>query len=168
MVALCLLFLALPDHHTKKARQLTVIESLEKLDLLGFAIFAGFSIQILLALNWGGSRFPWNSAIVIGLLCGSGGALIIFVIWEHYMGKEAMIPLSLIGRRVIWSSCLNYCFFAGWLLSSTYYLPIYFQAVRNATPTMSGVNLLPAVIGNMLFAGVTGGLGTVFPRSCLR
>ncbi|KAL8861950.1 MAG: hypothetical protein Q9178_001820 [Gyalolechia marmorata] len=158
VVALCLFFLALPDHHAKKARQLTVVESLGKLDLLGFAIFAGFSVQILLALNWGGSRFPWNSATVIGLLCGSAGALIVFVIWEHYMGKEAMIPLSLIGRRVIWSSCLNYCFFAGWLLSSTYYLPIYFQAVRNATPTMSGVNLLPAVIGNMLFAGLTGGL----------
>lgn len=62
-------------------------------------------------------------------------------------------------RRVIWSSCLNYSCFAGWLLSSTYYLPIYFQAVRYATPPLSGVDLLPSVVGDMLFAGLTGGLG---------
>ena len=159
MVALCLLLLNLPDHTGKNAVKRTIGESLSKLDLIGFVIFAGSTIQILLALNWGGTRYPWNNAIIIGLFCGSGGALIIFLVWEYHMGDGAMIPFSLVRRRVIWSSCLNYACFAGWLLSSTYYLPIYFQAVRNATPTMSGVNLLPSIIGNMLFAGLTGGLG---------
>ena len=37
-----------------------------------------------------------------------------------------------------------------------YYLPIYFQAVRGASPTMSGVDLLPSIISQMIFAIVSG------------
>jgi hypothetical protein len=37
-----------------------------------------------------------------------------------------------------------------------YYLPIYFQAVRGATPTMSGVDLLPSILSQMIFAIVSG------------
>jgi hypothetical protein len=74
------------------------------------------------------------------------------------MGAKAMIPLSIIRRRVIWSSCMNYACFTGSLLTATYYLPIYFQAVRNASPTMSGVDLLPSIITTVLFGIITGGL----------
>lgn len=163
VVALSLLSIALPDHSGKGAEKRTVGNSLRKLDLIGFAIFAGSSIQVLLALNWGGSSYSWNSATIIGLFCGAGGALLVFLAWEYYKGDETMIPFSLIGRRVVWSSCVNYGCFAGCLLTSTYYLPIYFQAVRNATPTMSGVDLLPSILGNMLFAILTGGLGKTDP-----
>ena len=162
-MALSLLIIALPDHSGKGAEKRTLGESLGKLDLIGFAIFAGSSIQLLLALNWGGSRYSWSSATIIGLFCGAGGALLVFLAWEHYKGDEAMIPLSLIGRRVVWSSCLNYGCFTGCLLTSTYFLPIYFQAVRNATPTLSGVDLLPSILGNMLFAILTGSAGMIDP-----
>jgi hypothetical protein len=37
-----------------------------------------------------------------------------------------------------------------------YYLPIYFQAVRGASPTMSGVDLLPSILSQMIFAIVSG------------
>lgn len=75
------------------------------------------------------------------------------------MGNEAMIPLPLIRRRVIWSSCLNYACLFGSMLITTYYLPIYFQAVRNATPTLSGVDLLPSILSSVLFGIICGGLG---------
>jgi hypothetical protein len=74
------------------------------------------------------------------------------------MGSKAMVPLSVIRRRIIWSSCLNYACFTGALLSATYYLPIYFQAVRNASPTMSGVDLLPSIITTALLGVLTGAL----------
>ncbi|MCJ1356954.1 MAG: hypothetical protein MMC33_006950 [Icmadophila ericetorum] len=158
VVALLLVFIALPDHSGKSTETRTVGQFLAKLDVIGFAIFAGASIQLLLALNWGGIDYSWSSSTIIGLFCGAGGVLLVFLPWEYYKGNEAMIPFSLIGRHVVWSSCVNYGFFAGCLLTSTYYLPIYFQAVRNATPTLSGVDLLPSILGNMLFAILTGGL----------
>lgn len=45
------------------------------------------------------------------------------------------------------------------MLITNYYLPIYFQAVRHATPTMSGVYLLPAILSQIIFATVSGILG---------
>lgn len=166
VVALCLLFISLPENSStdSKIKQQSLPKYLKQLDLLGFSIFAVSSTQVLLALNWGGTKSAWNSATVIGLFCGSGGALIAFIIWEGWMGREAMIPFALVKRQVVWSSCINYGCFAGCLLTSSYYLPIYFQAVRNASPTMSGVDLLPSILGNMIFAIITGSLGITLSK----
>ena len=164
VVALCLFFISLPENSSSdtKPKQQSLSDYLKQLDLLGFSIFAVSSTQVLLALNWGGTKSAWNSATVIGLFCGSGGALIAFVVWEGWMGREAMIPFALVKRQVVWSSCINYGCFAGCLLTSSYYLPIYFQAVRGASPTMSGVDLLPSILGNMIFAMLTGSLCTIY------
>ena len=159
VVLLLLLFIDLPDHNAKDIGNRTLGATLRRLDLIGFALFAGFSIQILIALNWGGSKYPWNSSVIIGLFPGAVGVLCAFAVWEAYMGDEAMIPYSLIRRRVVWSSCINYGFFAGCLLTTTYYLPIYFQATRKTSPTMSGVDLLPSILGTVLSSMVTGALG---------
>lgn len=159
VVAILLLSIALPNHDGAGVEKGTVRQSLAKLDLIGFAIFAGSSIQLLLALNWGGTTYSWQSANIIGLFCGAGGALFAFIAWEQHKGDEAMIPFALIRRRVVWTSCINYACFAGSLLVSTFFLPIYFQAVRDATPTMSGVDLLPTILANVLFVILTGGLG---------
>lgn len=70
-----------------------------------------------------------------------------------------MTPLALIKRRVIWSSCLNIAGFVGCAFTTTYYFPIWFQAVKGASPTASGVDMLPGVILNMVTTVVAGGLG---------
>jgi hypothetical protein len=158
VAATFLLFISLPLRTTKGAGKQTVLNTLGKLDLIGFSLFAPATIQFIFALEWGGIKYAWNSATIIGLFCGSFGTLLVFLAWEHHMGDEAMIPLSIIGRRVVWSSSLNYVCFMGSMLISTYYLPIYFQAVRNATPTLSGVDLLPSVISTIIFGIVSGGL----------
>jgi hypothetical protein len=44
---------------------------------------------------------------------------------------------------------------------TTYYLPIYFQAVRGASPTVSGVDLLPSIGGTIVFGIIAGGLGMI-------
>lgn len=75
-----------------------------------------------------------------------------------------MIPFSAVRQRVVWSACLVNFFFFGSMLITNYYLPIYFQAVRYATPTMSGVYLLPAILSQIIFATVSGILGMLhFP-----
>jgi hypothetical protein len=75
-----------------------------------------------------------------------------------------MIPLALIKRRVIWSSCINYAFFIGSMLTSTYYLPIYFQSIKNASPLMSGVDLLPSILSTVLAGIITGAASESIPK----
>ncbi|KAL9620370.1 MAG: hypothetical protein Q9160_005070 [Pyrenula sp. 1 TL-2023] len=85
----------------------TVTGILGKLDLVGFSLFAPAATQFILALQWGGTTHPWNSATIIGLFCGAFGTMIIFLAWEHYMGDGAMIPFSIIGKRVLSQLCLS-------------------------------------------------------------
>jgi nitrate/nitrite transporter NarK len=115
--------------------------------------------MFLMALEWGGTKYPWDSATVIGLLCGAVGTFISFVVWEYRLGDEAMIPYSILQRREVWSSCLVTGFFFGNLLIFSYYLPIYFQAVKGVNPAPSGLCILPGIASQMLMAIISGVLG---------
>jgi hypothetical protein len=166
-VAILLLLISIPDLTLKDAGlgKLTFCIMIEKLDLLGFALFAPASIQFLLALQWGGTKYPWNSSTIIGLLCGAGVTFAAFVGWEYRKGDAAMIPLSMVKQRIIASSCVVIFFFFGSMLTMSYYLPIYFQTVRGVSPTLSGVYTLPVILSQMVFAIVSGYLGTLLEVS---
>ncbi|KAI4719068.1 MFS general substrate transporter [Aureobasidium sp. EXF-10727] len=129
---------------------------LRGLDLVGFALFAPAIIQLLLALEWGGTTYPWNSSTVIGLFCGGAATALVFLTWEYFKGDDAMVPFSMVRRRIFWSSCLTVFFTFASMLIVNFFLPNYFQAVRGASPTMSGVDMLPSIISQMIFAIVSG------------
>jgi hypothetical protein len=149
----------IPDQ-TPKEKASTVARTIHtKLDLIGFAIFAPAAIQALLALQYGGIHFPWNSLQVIGLFCGAGATFVVFLAWEYHAAEKAMIPLSLVRQRRVWTSCLVYGFLLGQSYATIFYLPVYFQAVRGASPLMSGVYLLPGILGQMFAAVASGALG---------
>lgn len=157
-----LLLIHIPDQAHKIELQPTLRMTIKKLDLVGFLLFAPAAIQFLLALEWGGSCYPWSSAIIIGLFCSALGTFCIFIWWEYRTGDVAMIPLSIFHNKIVWSGCLVIFFFSGTMLTTSYYLPIYFQAVKGTTPTLSGVYVLPVILSQMLFAAVSGFLGKFF------
>lgn len=47
----------------------------------------------------------------------------------------------------------------GTVYLTTYYLPIYFQAVRAKSPFGSGVAVLPNILAQMILGIISGGLG---------
>lgn len=161
-----LFFIDIPDHRIKSQIQTTIPKILHSLDLLGFAIFASGAIMFLLALQWGGTEYKWSDATVIGLFCGSAAMLVIFLIWEKKRGDTAMIPLSLFKNRIVWTGCLTIFFFMANMLTTSYYMAIYFQAVRGIEPTLSGVYLLPSILSQIAFAITSGILGIYVP-SCV-
>jgi len=101
--------------------------------------------------------------MVIGLFCGSFGTILVFLTWEYQMGDDAIIPLPLIGRSIILCSVLNMGFVLSCLEVTAYYLPVWFQAVLNTSPSMSGVDLLALLLTNVLFLVICGGLCKVQP-----
>ena len=153
------MFVRLPDLTKKSEVKSTILITLEQLDLFGFAIFAPAAIQLLLALQWGGTRYVWSSATIIGLFCGAAGTFCVFLAWEYRRGDTAMIPYSMVRRKIVWCSCVVVFFFMGSMIITSYYMPIYFQTIRNATPTMSGVYILPAILSQILFSAISGVLG---------
>ncbi|PBP21838.1 hypothetical protein BUE80_DR007346 [Diplocarpon rosae] len=156
LAAFLIVFISFPGK--KPITKKPLLQRLLALDLVGFFFFAPAAMMLIFAVEWGGTMHAWGSATIIGLFVGSGLTFLVFVAWEYHVGSGAMIPLSIIGRRVIWCSCLYMLFFIGSALTAIYYLPLYFQTVRHASPTMSGVDLLPSIIATSLFSIVAGGL----------
>ena len=151
--------LHIPDQIAKPGWRTVLRNSLSEFDLVGFALFAPASIQFFLALQYGGNQYAWNSATIIGLFCGAGATFILFLAWDYHKGDKAMIPMSILGNRAVWSSCSTGLFFGGTIFITSYYLPIYFQEVIGTSPLMSGVDVLPNILPQMLMSVLAGKLG---------
>lgn len=158
VAAIFLILINIPDR-VDRANRPSIGNILRKLDLLGFVFFAPSAVMLLLALQWGGVKFAWGSATIIGLFCGAAGMFSVFAAWEYRVGDGAMIPFYMVRQRVIWSSCITMGCFFGSLLTITYYLPIYFQSIKGVSPGLSGVYLLPSILSMMITAVTSGILG---------
>ncbi|KAK4233250.1 major facilitator superfamily domain-containing protein [Achaetomium macrosporum] len=158
VVVVGLVLIRIPDQ-SAKPRPWTVLRRLYlELDLPGFALLAPAAVQLLLALSWGGTKYAWNSENIIGLFCGSGATALAWLAWNLYGGDNALIPFSIIRVRATWSGALTQCFLLTIAYCVSFFLPIYFQAVRGASPMMSGVYILPGIISQLLMTGIGGRL----------
>jgi len=159
IVAAMLLFSRIPEGGVAKPKAMEVVKDLHnKLDLVGFALFAPSVMMLLLAVQWGGNEYAWDSATVIGLFCGFVGNFAIWALWNHWKGDKALIPFSMASKLTVWTSCLFLGILMGSMFVAIYYLPIYFQAVNGVTPTMSGVYMLPSILAQLISAVLAGKL----------
>lgn len=159
LAAATMVVLHIPEQQTKQ-NPLSLLPRLHHhLDLIGFVLFAPAILMLLLALQFGGASHPWNSSVVIGLFCGSVAVFVVWFFWNRYRGDEAMIPYSIISRRDVLASGVYEAFLMSAVYGGIYYLPIYFQAVNNASAMLSGVYLLPMILAQLFMAGAAGGAG---------
>ena len=84
-VVLLLLFFH-PKVHANTAAPL--LEKLKHLGFPDFCLFAPAVIMLLLSLQWGGEKYPWNSATIIGMLCGFGGLIVLFMARQWHEQDE--------------------------------------------------------------------------------
>jgi hypothetical protein len=158
-VVCALLFIRIPRPKHQVRISSNIWTALKSLDLVGFLLFAPAAIMFLLALEWGGNAYKWGSATVIGLFCGAAGTFAVFLGWEYKVGDVAMIPFGLTKRKITLASCTTMFFLAASLNMMSYYLAIYFQAIRGATPSLAGVYILPSILSQMFVAITAGILG---------
>src|SRR5450631_3098867 len=70
-----------------------------RLDILGAALMVGAAVALLLALSWGGSRYGWASAQILGLVGVSALMWGLFV-WRLMTAPEPFIPLTMVREPV--------------------------------------------------------------------
>lgn len=91
----------------------------------------------------GGEEIPYNSKSFLALCLSSSLSFIVFVYIELKIARDPILPLSFLkDRSVLGSSLSNWCCMMV-LMTTTYYLPVYFSAVLNMKPTDIGKRLLP-------------------------
>ena len=151
LVALIIFF-----HPERRTVSGSFLHRIVDLDLTGNFLLITAVIMLLLALQWGGTTYPWNSATVIGLLTGAGVEIFVFLGWQKYRGESALIPLKIINQRTVAASFGMSFFISGATFVHSYYLPYWFQVIRNYSATRSGVDLIPYVASNFFFAMVAG------------
>ena len=158
--ALTLILLTFLFHpKTKESTELSPFQRLKQLDIIGLCLFAPAVTMLLLALQWGGEKYAWNTAIPIGLLCGFVVCSIIFATWQWYKQDAASIPPSVfLDRTVFFGSMAGLFAFSG-IQIYAYYLPTWFQVINGVDPTTSGVYTLPQVLGTVIASLISGFLG---------
>lgn len=134
---------------------------LKELDLYGVVLFLPSLVCLLLALQWGGTTYAWNSGRIIALFVVAGLCCIGFVAVEIKQGDRATIPPSMMARRTLWACTIFVFFLGGSFMVITYYIPIWFQAIKGTTAIQSGINNLPSILAAVVFSIVSGGLVTV-------
>jgi hypothetical protein len=163
VVAVLLFFLRIPEADSKPPARQVLGTAIKSLDLPGFVLISPAAVMFLLGLQYGGNQYAWNSSVVIGLLVGAGVMFALFLVWEHKQGDEAMVPFAMLTHRIIWSAAGNTFFLLSSILVADFYLAIYFQAIHNDSPLMSGVHMLPTTIGMVLFTMTSGVMSTYRP-----
>ena len=119
----------------------------------------------LLAFQWEGQCYAWNSANIIGLLCGFVGTIALFALWQWRQQEEASIPPKILLQRTIGFGAVAGGLTLGGFQVITYFLPIWFQVIWGVSPTGSGIRYLPTVLGNILISIISGAFGASPPYS---
>lgn len=129
---------------------------LKAMDWWGMLSFLAFVLMLLLGLDFGGAVFPWNSAKVIALIVVGIAMLGVFIWSEAKLARHPLIPLNLFRDKSNLAS-LGVGFFHGLaFMPGEYYIPLYLQAVKQATPVRSGVLLVPLIVATALTGVLTG------------
>lgn len=146
-----MLAIRVPEHMSKPP-PLPVISRLHRhLDLIGFILITGATVQLLVALNLGGNKYEWFDLEEIALFTSSVAFFYAYVLWAIASGDKAIVPIDMPRAGLVWFGALTMGALTGTMFIQSYMLPIYFQAILDASPTMSGVYLLPSILSQLLF-----------------
>lgn len=132
------------------------LRRVSELDVVGTMLLLGAFIMLFLGLQYTEELVPWGSPKVIGLLVGCGVTFFLFWVWQWWKQEAALLPPRIMSQRSIAAACAMSFGIYSALLIHSYYLAIWFQAVKGASAIRSGVNIIPYVAGNSLFSVIAG------------
>ncbi|OTA52271.1 multidrug resistance protein Fnx1 [Hypoxylon sp. EC38] len=152
-VVLVILIISMRVRHNKD----TTGNPLKHIDLGGNLLLIASVVSVLLALTWGGTEYPWSSwRTLVPLILGFAGIASFVVAQSLNIIPEPTMPLRLFSNRTSLAGFGLTTIHAILMYWQIYFLPLYFQSCLEASPTLSGVYLLPTVIISMIFAVISG------------
>jgi EmrB/QacA subfamily drug resistance transporter len=124
-------------------------ETRYRIDYLGAGLLAAALSALVLLCTLGGTSYAWGSPVIIAL--GAGAVVLIgaFVIAER-RAAEPVLPPHLFTNRVFSVTSAVGLIVGFALFGSVTYLPLFLQVVNGATPTGSGLQILPLMAGLLI------------------
>jgi EmrB/QacA subfamily drug resistance transporter len=120
-------------------------ERWHQLDILGASLMMCAAIALLLALTWGGTRYPWSSPQIIGLF-GLAGAFAAAFRWRIGRAAEPYLPLPILRNPVVLMGAATSACAVGASIGLTVFVPFYYQLVHKLSVSDSGLALIPIAV----------------------
>ncbi len=121
-----------------------------RLDVPGAMLMVTAALSLLLAMSWGGTRYPWNSPAILALIAVSALLWLGFALRIRH-APEPFIPLSVLRGRTVPAVVAAGFFSIGVVIGLSIFLPLYLELVLGLSPSGSGVALI------VFLAAATGG-----------
>src|SRR2546423_4888164 len=126
-----------------------------RIDIAGATLLSAGVAALIILTTWGGNEYAWGSPTIVGLGI-AGVALLAVSAWWKPRAAEPILPLSLFRSRVF-SVANAMGFTIGMaMFGAIVFIPLYLQLVYGASPTSSGLRLLPLMAG-LLTAAIASG-----------
>lgn len=135
-------------------------QAVKEMDWIGTALAFLFVTCLLLALQWGGNDYRWDSWRIILLFILGGLFTIAFFAWEWYYNEKALIPRSIMTNRTVQGASLALFMTMTAMLGGTYQLPLFYQAARGHSAQKSGIDIIPFMVLVCVGIFISGGLTT--------
>ncbi|KAJ7160525.1 major facilitator superfamily domain-containing protein [Mycena crocata] len=149
------------DSANRKSESIGWMARINQFDPFGTVTFVVAIVCLLLALQWGGSKYSWTDGRMIALIVIFGGLLSIFAAIQIWLQELATLPPRILMQRSILSaSGFSFCLGASFYVL-VYFLPIWFQAIKGVSPLHSGIDTLPLVVSFIVASLISGRLVTV-------
>jgi EmrB/QacA subfamily drug resistance transporter len=126
-----------------------------RIDYAGALLLTAGTALVILGLLEGGTAWKWNSATSIAIFAVGAAALAAFVFVER-TAQHPILPLGVLGRRVIWASTIASLLIGAVVLGLSTYVPIYAQNVLGVNALIAGFALAALTVGWPLTASIAG------------
>src|SRR5437763_955008 len=120
--------------------------SSDPLDALGAGLLMAATGAFMLTCIWGGDRYAWASPQILALAAATAGLTVLVVAGER-QAAEPLVPLRLLRTRVVAVASVGLFLGTAALFAVTVFVPLFLQTTTGATPTESGLLLVPAMLG---------------------
>ncbi|OCL09428.1 MFS general substrate transporter [Glonium stellatum] len=150
-------FVTIPLFLRLKKPQGELYDKLVSVDWVGAALLPASVTSFLIPLSWGGVMYSWSSwRTLVPLMLGVFG-LIGFIVFESSIPHQPLVRMEIFKSRTALANYFGITVHGMLLWCLLYYLPLYYEAVKDYSPLISGVAVLPetfTVAPTALVAGI--------------
>ncbi|MBB6284500.1 MDR family MFS transporter [Geobacillus subterraneus] len=129
--------------------------SKQSIDWLGVMTLVPAIVCLMFALELGGQKYAWDSAVIIGLFSAFALLFLVFLYVET-KAEEPIVSYHMFRERLFASTTLVAFFSGATFVVATVYIPIFIQGVTGGSATNSGLILLPMMLSTTVSAQLGG------------
>ncbi|KAF4871929.1 Efflux pump DEP3 [Colletotrichum siamense] len=125
-------------------------ERVSQLDYAGMVLLIGSLVSFVMAINFGGLAYPWNSGRIIALFVVAAVLVALLGVQQRWAVfttlPRRLIPIQLLGSRTVLILFASTSASAAGAFIPIFFVPLFFQFTRNDGALDAGIRLLPLII----------------------